>query len=168
MVKNTKYTWKTLLTAYQATFKFDMNKPLTNEILADPKNPITQNLLFMYTMETWLYRDLNAAGRTKDQSKIMTLGPYANALSWILADAEYCGRKDDPESFLNSNEDFMTLYRGLKLTQDQLNEYIDSQNQMINMPGFTSASFKKQEALVFCTHNLTAGKTPVLMEIKWN
>ena len=82
----------------------------------NPKNPIVQNLLYMYTMETWLYHALNQAGRTKDESKIMMLGPYAWALTFILKGGEVLGRKDDPERIRRTNPKI--LYRGLKLTQE--------------------------------------------------
>ena len=70
----------------------------------------------MYSMETWLYRDLNEAGRSKDESKIMTLGPYAWALSTLLDSCEFVGNKDDPTSMVNAKKAW-SLYRGLKLTQ---------------------------------------------------
>ena len=41
-------------------------------------------MLYLHTQETFLYKELKKASREKDQSKIMTLGPYALALSYIL------------------------------------------------------------------------------------
>jgi len=52
--------------------------------LKDASHKITQFLLFLHTQETFLYQDLKKASREKDQSKILTLGPYALALSYIL------------------------------------------------------------------------------------
>ena len=72
-------------------------------------------------------------------SSIMTLGPFALALCHILMYAESRGRKNDPNRMTAA----FTLYRGLKLTKVQLDDYVDSIGKMINMPGFTSASFKK-------------------------
>ena len=37
----------------------------------------------MYSMETFLPYNLNAAERTKDLSKVYTLGPFAKALNII-------------------------------------------------------------------------------------
>ena len=71
-------------------------------------------------METWLYKDLNHAARTKDKSKIHTLGPYAWALATILNDAEYYGRPKDPKALGKHEGHITTLYRGLKLTKAQL------------------------------------------------
>ena len=74
-----------------------MDKPLTLEIYTDPENPIVKSLLYIYTMETWLYPELNKASRNKDESKIMLLGPYSCALNAILGYCEVYGRTNDPE-----------------------------------------------------------------------
>jgi hypothetical protein len=36
-------------------------------------------------METFIYQDLKTASRFKDKTKIMTLGPYAACLCYILS-----------------------------------------------------------------------------------
>lgn len=41
-------------------------------------------MLMIYSLETFLYRELNRASRTKDMDKCRTLGPYACALQCIL------------------------------------------------------------------------------------
>ena len=46
------------------------------------------NLLYIYTLETYLYSILNSACRNKDISKIINLGPYCTALSAIVRYAE--------------------------------------------------------------------------------
>ena len=66
--------------------KFD--KPLSRKILRDTSHRITQFLLYLHSQETFLYKDLKKASREKDQSKIMTLGPYALALSYILTNSK--------------------------------------------------------------------------------
>ena len=65
-----------------------LDKPLSREILKNSSHRITQFLLYLHTQETFLYKDLKKAAREKDQSKIMTLGPYALALSYILTYAK--------------------------------------------------------------------------------
>jgi len=55
--------------------------------LRNPEHRITQFLLYLHTQETFLYKDLKKASRKKDESKIITLGPYALALSLILLKA---------------------------------------------------------------------------------
>jgi hypothetical protein len=56
--------------------------------LRDPEHKITQFLLYLHTQETFLYKDLKKASRDKDESKIITLGPYALVLSFILLKAK--------------------------------------------------------------------------------
>ena len=80
VVKNELYEWKKLLLSYKSKFEYDENKPLTEEILIDASNPITKNLLYIYTMESPIYQKLNSACRNRDESQIMILGPYARAL----------------------------------------------------------------------------------------
>jgi hypothetical protein len=60
--------------------KFDRNAPLTFEILDSPLHPATILLLRLYTIECFLYKNLNYACRFADKSKIDSLGPYAQAL----------------------------------------------------------------------------------------
>ena len=42
---------------------FDVKLPLTRNILNDSSHPVTKVLLQIYTMETFVYRVLNHAGR---------------------------------------------------------------------------------------------------------
>ena len=65
-----------------------LDKPLTRKILRNTSHKITRFLLYLHTQETFLYKDLKIASREKDQSKILTLGPYALALSYILTKAK--------------------------------------------------------------------------------
>ncbi len=51
---------------------------------SDPESPITKMILCLYSMETFLYSEINRASRDKDKSKISTLGPYSFVLSWIV------------------------------------------------------------------------------------
>jgi hypothetical protein len=61
-----------------------MNKPLTEEILKNFDHPVTQKLLYIYSMETFIYSELKKASLKKDDTRIPTLGPYAAALSYIV------------------------------------------------------------------------------------
>ena len=44
----------------------DLNKPLTPKILSDPNHSITRHLLYLYSMECFIYNDLNRACRDQD------------------------------------------------------------------------------------------------------
>ena len=38
----------------------------------------------MYSMETFLYKNVNLAGRNQDENKVISLGSYARVLTYIL------------------------------------------------------------------------------------
>ena len=88
----------------------DLDKPLTPKILSDPFHKITRHILYLYSMETFIYQDLNKASRIKDKTKIKFYGAFAAALSYIIYFAN-TNRKD--EKLKGSNK----LYRGLKMTR---------------------------------------------------
>ena len=44
----------------------DLEKPLTPKILSESSNKITPHILYLYSMETFIYEDLNRAIREKD------------------------------------------------------------------------------------------------------
>ena len=69
--------------------EYPENTLLTCKILENLHHPITKFILYLHTLETFLYKDLKTASREKDESKIMTLGPYALVLSYILSSTEY-------------------------------------------------------------------------------
>ena len=86
----------------------DLDKPLTAKILSDPYNKITKHILYLYSMETFIYADLNRASRDKDKTKIKFYGAYAAALSYIIY---FANTKRKGEKLKGSN----LLYRGLKM-----------------------------------------------------
>ena len=62
----------------------DLDKPLTRKILSDPKNEITKLILYIYSIESFLYADLNQASREKDETKIQYYGAFVASLSCII------------------------------------------------------------------------------------
>ena len=72
--------------------EYPENTLLTCEILENLKHPITKFILYIHTLETYLYKDLKIASKEKDESKIMTLGPYALVLSYILSSVDYSNK----------------------------------------------------------------------------
>ena len=63
---------------------YNLRKPLTIKILKNTNHPITKFLLHIHSLETFLYKDLKKASIDRNESKIMSLGPYALVLSLIL------------------------------------------------------------------------------------
>ena len=94
----------------------DMDQPLTAEILSDPYHKITMHILYLYSMESFVYADLNRASRERDRSKIQYYGAFAAALSYILYHANQ-NRRD------NSLQGQFNLYRGLKMNQQEIDSY---------------------------------------------
>ena len=41
----------------------DLDKPLTTKILSDPTHNIVRHILYIYSMESFIYNDLNRATR---------------------------------------------------------------------------------------------------------
>ena len=66
---------------------FDLNQPLNDNILHDPSHKVTQTLIYIHSMETFIYKDLKKASLQKDVTKILTFGPYAYAITLIIGKA---------------------------------------------------------------------------------
>ena len=48
----------------------NLNKPLTPKILGNPNHRITKHILYLYSMESFIYQDLNRACRNQDKDEI--------------------------------------------------------------------------------------------------
>jgi hypothetical protein len=78
MMKNMKLVWHAFFKASGIT---DLNEvPVT----WDPQHKHVKACLFMYSMESFLYKRINQVSRSKDSASILTLGPYAVALARII------------------------------------------------------------------------------------
>lgn len=87
----------------------DLDKPLSTKVLSNPDSHITKHILYLYSMESFIYGELNQASRDKCRSKIKYYGAYAAALSYIIYTANE--HKKEKKLFGTTK-----LYRGLKLT----------------------------------------------------
>ena len=63
---------------------FDKNEPLTEKILNDPDHAVVNLIIYIYTMETFIYTELNDTSRKKNVKKLELYGPFACAISFIL------------------------------------------------------------------------------------
>ena len=52
--------------------------------VSDPESQLTKLILHLYSMETFLYEEINMATTSQDKSKISTLGPYLFILNLIV------------------------------------------------------------------------------------
>ena len=91
----------------------DIDQPLTTKILSDPYHMITKHIIYIYSMECFIYEELNRASRDKDKLKIKYYGAFAAVLSYIIYSAN-SKRKSDK---INGNNLF---YRGIKLNPSDL------------------------------------------------
>jgi hypothetical protein len=53
----------------------------------DPNHKDVKTILFIYTLECFLYKRINKASRDMDASSIETLGPFTVALTRIINSA---------------------------------------------------------------------------------
>ena len=64
--------WKTIFSIAN-TDDVEFSKPLTPEILSNPDHPFVKTLIYVYSMESFVFSDMNKASRMKDVSKIKFL-----------------------------------------------------------------------------------------------
>ena len=79
--------WKKI---FEMVKEAEFRKPLTPEILSDPNHEFVKTLIYIYSMETFVFKEMNKASRTKDINKIKFYGPLASALGFAV----HCGNKD--------------------------------------------------------------------------
>ena len=97
-----------------------MNEQLTLEILFNPNHLVTQTLLYIHAMETFIYKDLKRASLEKDITKVRTLGPYAYVMSMIVNSSFFKKTNYDKElakKYLNK-----TLFRGILIDKKKFND----------------------------------------------
>ena len=101
--------WKKIFAMVQDV---DMKKPLTPQILSNTNHTLVRTLIYIYSMQTFMFSEMNKASRKKDVDKIKFYGPFASALSFII----HCGNHNQtglPAKF--------NVYRGLQIPADELN-----------------------------------------------
>ena len=99
-----------------ANLEDDLEKPLTPKVLSDPNHKAVKHLMYIYSMESFIYAELNRVCREKDQSKIKFYGAFAAALSFIIHSA-------NQNRIENKLENITTLFRGVKLAAAEVNQF---------------------------------------------
>ena len=94
----------------------DMDKPLTPKVLSDPTHKVVKHIMYIYSMESFIYEDLNRVCREKDTSKIKYYGAFAATLSFII----YSANKNRVNKIIYETT---TLYRGVKLSQAEIQKF---------------------------------------------
>ena len=85
----------------------DFEKPLTPKILSDANHDFVKTLMYIYSMQSFVFSEMNKASREKDWSKIKYYGAFASALGFIV----HCGNKK-----LTELEKVFTVYRGIQIS----------------------------------------------------
>ena len=111
---------------------------MTTKILINLEDEITKHILYLYSMESFIYPELNRASRDKDTSKIKYYGAFAASLSYII----YSANKNRTNDMLAGATE---LYRGLTLTEEEIDQYVPSEK--LHLLGYisTSKQFKVAE-----------------------
>ena len=139
-----------------AKIEYHIDKPLTPKILSDPYHKVVQQLIYIYSMQSFIFEDLNRVCREKDRSKIKFYGAFAAALSFIIN----CANRNRVENKLDNKT---TLFRGVKLDNQEINDF--QIGSTINLLGYTSTSMCSKRALSFAFYDCNNHQTPVLFEI---
>ena len=122
-----------------------MDKPLTPKILSNPEHIAVRHIMYIYSMESFIYADLNKVCRQKDVSKIKFYGAFSAALSFIIHSA-------NQNRVSNKLENSTNLFRGLKLFQREVDQF--EQGSTTNLLGYTSTSKEFSIALGFAFEDL--------------
>ena len=127
-----------------AGFTKHMTEPLTPKILSDQKHNFVKSILYIYSMESFIFAEMNRASRMKDVSKIKYYGAFASALGFIV----HCGNKSD-----TSFKKEFTVYRGISLPVQKMQESFKV-GETINLQGFTSTTLSKKAGVKFAFQNI--------------
>ena len=83
--------WKKIFSL--ASSEDDFKKPLTHKILSNPDHDFVKTMVYVYSMQSFIFSEVNRASRLKDVSKIKFYGAFASALGYII----HCGNKKKTE-----------------------------------------------------------------------
>jgi len=124
--------WKTIFSLSEQVK--DFSKPLTPKILSDPEHSFVKILLYIYSMESFIFREMNRASRMKDTSKIEYYGAFASALGFII----HCGNQKGCQL----DEEFK-VFRGLQLPYEEFSQNYKV-GETLNLKGFTSTTMSRE------------------------
>ena len=141
--------------------KVDMRKPLTPKILSNPNHQFVKTLIYIYSMQSFIFGEMNRASRNKDVDQIKFYGPLASALSFIV----HCGNKKQ-----TGLSKVFSVYRGLQVKAEEIESKYQP-GSSINLQGFTSTTQDRDVAIKFALGDSleeqeNPEKCPVLIEIK--
>merc|ERR1712014_49907 len=143
----------------------DMNAPIEQSVLEDPKHPVTKTILYIYSMESPIRYALHDATKARDDSQLINLGALAYALKVIVATAT-TNRDDIPQ------DDKPECCFGLPMIEQQISdikEFEPTKKQpegpAFNWPGFT-ACFNRKSAQEDARKFPSKETTPCILSIE--
>lgn len=117
--------------------------------------PDVKAAMYMYSMESFLYKRINKVAIDRFTPSIKNLGPYSVLISRVIEKSHL--RKKTIQGAFN-------VYRGLSLPSGMIREWENS--EAISLDGYSSTSMNKGIAKYFALESDTSGgKQIVLLDI---
>jgi tetratricopeptide (TPR) repeat protein len=114
-----------------------------------------------YSKQSFVYKLVNKALRSEDIDQLHTFRFFISDLSENLA--------REHEKILLSEEEILTVYRGVKLDKAEFDKLKQNQGKLISTNGYLSTSRLRSKALLFAVKpTKRTDVVPVLFEIKCN
>jgi tetratricopeptide (TPR) repeat protein len=112
-----------------------------------------------YTKQSFVYKLVNKALRSEDIDQLHTFRFFIGDLSESLA--------REHEKILSSEEEILTVYRGVKLDREEFDQLKENQGKLISTNGYLSTSRLRSPALAFAKKpSKRTNVIPVLFEIE--
>ena len=77
--------WKTIFNLSKSVK--DFKKPLNHKILSNPNHDFVKTLVYIDSMQSFIFSEMNKTSRNKDTTKIKYYGAFASVLGYII----HCG-----------------------------------------------------------------------------
>jgi len=120
-------TWEALFANFE--LPKDTDQPIKEREFNDPQGKTIKAIFYLYSLETFLYRRLNWAARSKAAECVDNLGCFAAILSKALA---ACNKYRAGQEERAMSREFV-VYRGLSLADKDLAEYEQMRDRVINL-----------------------------------
>ena len=115
-----------------------------------------------YTRESFVYKMINKALRTEDIQQLYTFRFFISDLSSALAREHEKIKMDESEDGRK-----MTVYRGVRLSLNELEQFRSNEGKLIAINGYLSTSRIRKIAVKFAVNDIKrADSVPVLFEIE--
>ena len=125
---------------FQMADDVEVDKPLTRKMLSNPESKIVKLILYIYSMESFVFSEVNRAMRERNIDKLEMFGPFVTTLCFIISVAQIKEKKQKRNP---------TTYRGLIISEQKFKEEFSSENKLVRLKGLTSTTMDRDVALSF-------------------